>query len=142
MGEIEPNFQENNISVLINRVLQETELIAGDKNLQILYINYTNNLVVCDKEMIYAVLNNLMTNAIKFSDKDSSIIIKVDNYANDGAYIQVSFIDKGIGIEQESIKKLLNLDSKISTRGTTGEFGTGLGLILCKEYINKHNCSI
>ena len=59
-----------------------------------------------------------------------------------GDFIEVSIADTGVGIKPEDISKLFRIDSHFSTRGTNNEEGTGLGLILCKEMIEKHKCKI
>jgi signal transduction histidine kinase len=96
--------------------------------------------VDCDANMILTVLRNLLSNAIKFSFRDSSIEINVTDFASDSNYVQVSVKDSGVGIPSKDINKLFN--TMVSTEGTNQETGTGLGLILCKEFIDKHNCNI
>jgi len=98
---------------------------------------------MCDMNMIHTVIRNLVSNAIKFSFDSSTIKVSVTDYSEDSNYIQVSVRDSGVGISQENIEKLFKIDQKItSTEGTNKEKGTGLGLILCKEFIDKHNCKI
>jgi signal transduction histidine kinase len=92
--------------------------------------------------MINTVLRNLISNAIKFSDKGKKISVIIGKYAEDEKYVTISVRDEGVGIKEETINKLFRVDTKITTKGTGGETGTGLGLILCKEFIEKHNCKI
>ncbi|MPM74050.1 Sporulation kinase E [bioreactor metagenome] len=93
-----------------------------------------------DLNMIETVIRNLLTNAIKFSNKNSVVQIVVENY--DNTHVKISIIDNGIGMNTAKINKLFKIDEKISTKGTENESGTGLGLVLCKEFIEKHGCQI
>ncbi|MBK7631580.1 MAG: hypothetical protein IPJ23_12935 [Ignavibacteriales bacterium] len=92
-----------------------------------------------DKEMISIVLRNLLTNAIKFSPVGSWIKIKSENNNEE---LKISVVDNGVGISEEHIHKLFNLDENFSTIGTDGEQGTGMGLILCNDIIKKHDGKI
>ena len=95
-----------------------------------------NVCVYADKDMIAVVLRNLVFNAIKFSVKGSDIYLKA---SQSGSNIRVDVIDSGIGIAEESIKKLFVIDQNTMTQGTEGETGTGLGLVLCKEFVEKND---
>lgn len=89
--------------------------------------------------MICLVIRNLLSNAIKFTSEDGQII--VENYTDsDNIYIKIS--DNGIGMHTEQIAKLFKNDSLTSTKGTLGEKGTGLGLLLCKDFISLHKRNI
>ena len=91
--------------------------------------------------MFDTIIRNLLSNAIKFSQNNSEVLIKSVNNKTDGN-IQISVIDNGIGISNENMNKLFKIDSYISTLGVNDEKGTGLGLILCKEFVEKHNGKI
>jgi signal transduction histidine kinase len=95
--------------------------------------------VFADRSMINTVLRNLISNAIKFTNPGGEIILTVIEEKNK---LTVSVKDNGIGIPNNSIDKLFRIDENYSTRGTASETGTGLGLILCKEFIEKHNGEI
>ena len=79
-----------------------------------------------------------MSNAIKFTKLDGKVEITALQPKN---MIEISVIDSGVGIAAENIGKLFNIESEISTRGTANEKDTGLGLILCREFIEKHQGS-
>jgi PAS domain S-box-containing protein len=98
-----------------------------------------NTYVYADKAMISTILRNLISNAIKYSFPGSEILISADDNEN-GVTIHVS--DSGVGIPEESIKNLFRIDRNCSTPGTQREQGTGLGLILCKEFVEKHGGKI
>jgi signal transduction histidine kinase len=86
--------------------------------------------------MIATILRNLVSNAVKFTNLGGTIVISAEQ-ASDGPVITVA--DSGIGITPQALEKLFRIDQNISTKGTQNEMGTGLGLILCKEFIEKHN---
>jgi len=93
-------------------------------------------MVHADKNMISSVLRNLVSNAIKFTNPDGEITLRVGQKED---YIEVYIIDDGIGMNHECLRKLFRIDTYYSTSGTMGESGTGLGLIICKEFIEKNN---
>ncbi len=95
--------------------------------------------VFADQSMINTVLRNLISNAIKFTNPGGKILVTVIQEKNK---LTVSIKDNGIGIPNDSIYKLFRIDENYSTRGTANETGTGLGLILCKEFIEKHGGEI
>lgn len=128
-----------NIEHVFNDVLQNLNQVANDKNIAIQYRAKQEITVFADSNMIHTVLRNLIANAIKFTYKDGLIeIIAEHNPTN----VQITVADNGVGISPEVIEKLFNLSHKITTEGTAKEKGTGLGLLLCKEFIDKHHGKI
>ena len=89
-----------------------------------------------DKAMIETVLRNLISNAIKFTPFNGKVIIALEEKVNE--YL-LSVTDSGVGIDKGNFEKLFRIDRSYSTLGTNNEKGTGLGLILCKEFVEKHN---
>jgi len=89
-----------------------------------------------DKNMIEMVIRNLITNAIKFTPQNGKIWISL---TENNDHLQVEIHDNGIGISAANQLKLFRIDSNFSNKGTNGEEGTGLGLIICKEFIEKNN---
>ncbi|MCE1188326.1 MAG: ATP-binding protein [Ignavibacteria bacterium] len=89
-----------------------------------------------DQSMLTTVIRNLVSNAIKFTPKRGSVIISA---AQKDKFTEISVADSGIGIPRDVLDKLFAGDEKTSTVGTEGESGTGLGLLLCKEFIELHN---
>lgn len=119
------------------RALAELNLIDKDQRL---IANIDSSLVVyADKDMVSVVLRNLVFNAIKFSGKGSEICMRANL---SGPKVQIDVIDNGIGIPEETIKKLFVIDKNATTPGTEGEVGTGLGLVLCKEFVEKNEGTI
>jgi ligand-binding sensor domain-containing protein/signal transduction histidine kinase len=92
-----------------------------------------------DRDMVNTVIRNVLNNAIKFTPEGKSISLEVNENLN---HYQVIIRDEGIGISAENMEKLFRIDKKIKTLGTDGEKGTGLGLIICKEFIEKNSGEI
>jgi signal transduction histidine kinase len=89
--------------------------------------------------MINSVIRNLVTNALKFTDKDKKVEIKVQPLEKQ---IAVSIVDEGVGIHPENMERLFRIDEKFKSTGTAGEKGTGLGLIICREFVEKNGGEI
>jgi signal transduction histidine kinase len=116
-------------------------LKANAEKKNILIINMIDHDIVvnADKDMITLVLRNLLSNAIKFTNENGKIVIGSEK--KDGL-LNISVEDNGVGISKEDIKKLFRIDVHFSNAGTNNESGTGLGLILCKEFVQKHQGKI
>ncbi len=110
-----------------------------EKTLQI--DNFVGNRteVYADKNMVATVLRNVLSNAIKFTPIEGTIEI---NDAQDDQYIYINVIDNGVGMSKNLQEKLFKIEETISTRGTSGEKGHGLGLIICKELVDLHKGDI
>jgi PAS domain S-box-containing protein len=113
--------------------------IADRKKISVKKISTDIHYVRADKAMIGTVLRNLISNAIKFTHPGGEITITTEEGKN-GLLVSVS--DTGVGIPREQVGSLFRIDSDISTPGTLNEKGTGLGLILCKEFVDKHGGEI
>ena len=93
--------------------------------------------------MINFIIRNLISNAIKFTPKNGEIkIYDKKTESNRSGLLSVFIEDNGVGIAQKDIEKLFRIEESYTTRGTEKESGTGLGLILCKEFIEKHGGKI
>lgn len=127
------------LSLLIAEILKVTELSANAKNIHItLNINsYTT--VLADENMLATILRNLISNALKFTYENGSINISA---VTNGNFTEVSVADTGMGISLENQRKLWNMSTPFSTPGTNDEKGTGLGLLLCKDFVEKHGGKI
>lgn len=112
---------------------------AGQKGIEIVTELPHNIPVYADIQMIHTVLRNLISNAIKFTNPGGKITIRAID-ENDHVAVQVS--DTGVGIPNDKIPLLFRIDENYSTKGTGNETGTGLGLILCKEFMEKHGGTI
>ena len=135
-GRMEFTPQYFEIVTLINEVTLLLNYIAGQKSVVIENRSPSSVLVYADKAMISTVLRNLISNAIKFSHSGGSVVVKANDQRNE---LTISITDNGVGIPKERIEKIFHLDENNSTPGTKDEKGTGLGLIICKELIEKNN---
>ncbi|MBS4034302.1 MAG: PAS domain S-box protein [Ignavibacterium sp.] len=98
-----------------------------------------NTRVWGDKHMLGSLFQNLLSNSIKFTNRFGEI--KIDSIVK-SEKLEISIQDNGVGIDNEDLERLFKIDSTYSTRGTEQEKGTGLGLILCKEIVNRHSGNI
>ena len=96
-------------------------------------------IINADKARIGVVLRNLISNAVKFTNRGGTITVSAEELKGE---ILVSVKDNGVGIEKEDIEKLFRLDVNYTTLGTEKEKGSGLGIILCKEFVEKHGGKI
>lgn len=113
--------------------------IAAKKEIKIDTQIPSDQTVFADKNMFQGIIRNIVLNALKFTPKQGSVLIKTKE---SNAHLIISVQDSGIGMPQSLINDLFKLDAKISRIGTDNEPSTGLGLILCKEFIEKHNGKI
>ena len=95
--------------------------------------------VYADNNMLSTIIRNLVSNATKFTNKGGQIIVKALKKDN---FVEISILDTGIGISEENINKLFRIDVNYKTNGTENEKGTGLGLILCKEFVEENGGSV
>ena len=98
-----------------------------------------NIFIFADVYMLQSIVQNLISNALKFTKSGGSITVSAESINN---LIKISFIDTGIGISQNDLDKIFKIDKQHTTLGTEDEKGTGLGLIICKELIEKNNGEI
>ena len=134
------------ISILVSDVVSLLNQSAINKNIAILNNVPDDLFLTFDENMVSLVFRNLISNSIKFTPKGGEIIIRADVKQNPTAVnsfkeqcIVFSVSDNGVGMNQESVSNLFRIDINQSSRGTENETGTGLGLVLCKEFIDKHN---
>ncbi len=138
-GRIEYNPENNDLKFEIDENISLLIESAEAKNLNLYSEIEENTFVYGDKNMIKTVIRNLISNAIKFTHNGGEIKISSKN-KND--FIEVAVIDTGIGISKENITKLFRIDAQYTTYGTAEEKGSGLGLILCREFIEKNGGKI
>jgi signal transduction histidine kinase len=112
---------------------------ANQKRIEIQTEAQTNIQVFADENMITSLLRNLISNSIKFTPDQGEIIIKTESLEDQ---VKISIKDNGVGMSSENIEKLFRTDAKVQTSGTKDEKGTGLGLLICKEFVDKHNGQI
>ncbi len=127
------------LKTIVNEVIELAIEKANSKMIAV--INYTpdNIIITADKNMIRTILRNLISNALKFTSTNGKVGINALYTDNT---VEVSVEDTGTGIKQEDIEKVFKIGSSFSKRGTENEKGTGLGLLLCKEFVEKHGGKI
>lgn len=94
-----------------------------------------------DVNMMSTVFRNLISNAIKFTPPNGDVIIELQNNKEDD-FLEITISDSGVGIKKERLQSLFSVGESKSTKGTNNESGTGLGLIICKEFVEKHDGKI
>lgn len=138
-GAIEFKPEAFNLSELIQQNIDLLNAQARTKEITLEYSNAQQVMVMAHKNSVTTVIRNLISNAIKFTPKGGTITLSATK-SNEEALISVS--DTGVGMSKEVIDKLFRIDAKHSTKGTADEKGTGLGLVLCKDFVEKNNGSI
>ncbi len=133
-GLIENNSTYHWLSNLCEKVIKLSLNIAHSKNINIEVICSEEIKVFVDKNMFFTILRNLLNNAIKYSYENTTIFVKVES---DDNFAVIRVIDHGIGIKPEVIPYLNQMDKTVTTYGTAGEIGSGLGLVLCHELVDK-----
>ncbi len=138
-GQISFNPKKHILSSIIYEIFELLDSIAKNKNIVLNYIPSEEIEVFADLNMIKTVLRNLISNAIKFTNSNG----KINVYALlKDTFIEIAVSDNGVGIDLKTQNKLFNLETNQSSIGTENEKGTGLGLILCKEFVEKHGGKI
>lgn len=138
-GKIEFNPSPVNINALVAENLKLLEPSAQAKNIQLQSDLHSEFLINTDHDLINTVIRNLLSNAIKFTPKNGQVNISAREVSEmqTGNYLEISVQDTGMGIAPEKLDQLFKIGKSISTAGTEGESGTGLGLMLCKEFVEK-----
>ena len=139
MGLMKINVQPIDLSELIDDTFNLLTLNAQSKNIELVKKSSQACLVMADAHMIDIVIRNLVSNAIKFTNDGTITVHCQDVQAHQ---VELTVQDTGVGISPEDIQKLFKVDSHFTTEGTDREKGTGLGLLLCKELIEKNEGSI
>jgi len=138
LGQIKINQIEFDISYIINQTFDLLKLTAKKKNIKLISKVNSPVLVYADVNMITTVLRNLISNSIKFTENGGTISIN-ENKSNVPNFVSISVKDTGIGMDKSQLENLFNIESIISTVGTNKEKGTGLGLIICKDFVEMNS---
>lgn len=136
---IECNFADWSILKIIEEEVRTLDDQRNAKNISISVEVLESHIVTIDYNMISSVVRNLLSNAIKFTENKGHIKIYSKVFDSD---LLISIEDNGIGMSEAVISKLFRIEEKITSIGTNRETGTGLGLILCKEFIEKNKGEI
>jgi signal transduction histidine kinase len=135
---------KENLRSLVTETIELLHQVATNKSIELKNEIPANISVYVDKNMVLTVLRNLISNAIKFTHKGGEVMLKatatIDK--NRQRFTEIYVIDNGIGVPPEVQSKLFRITENISLKGTENERGTGLGLILCQEFVEKHGGKI
>jgi signal transduction histidine kinase/tetratricopeptide (TPR) repeat protein len=135
MGTIRFEPEKINLDETIEQIISIFQLNANKKEIT-LESNLQENLAVkADKDMVSAIIRNMVSNAIKFTRNGGKVVINTSKKDNE---ILVSVSDNGVGMTAEELGKIFRIDMHFTSLGTQSEAGTGLGLILCKEFVERH----
>lgn len=140
LNKIEFSPSELQLSDVIHESIKGIKHIADNKNI-LIRLNLDDQINVrADHNMVQTIVRNILSNAIKFSHRESSVSIETAVVDKKSATIRI--IDKGIGIDTDSLSKIFDLTNMIHTNGTEGERSTGLGLILVKDFVERNSGAI
>jgi len=149
-GSISYNPENLNLYLLITETCKPLNQSANNKSI-VLNNKVDKNLYInVDKNMFSTIIRNLISNAIKFTPKGGNIEIgctietygRTSQQGNNPSVMEIYVKDTGVGIAKEKQNKIFDISENTSTKGTEKEIGTGLGLILCKEFVEKHGGNI
>lgn len=136
IGKMNVVFQDVNLVEVVDSVIEIFKMVASVKKVAIRVETPKQMFVYADIDMLKTVIRNLLSNALKFSHEGSEIILKIEQTDDK---VVVSVQDYGCGISEEGQQKLLHADTHFSTYGTNNEEGSGLGLLLCQDFVLKNN---
>jgi len=139
-GRIPFNPKRIHLCSVVNESIASLKEPAKNKKIE-LSVNITDDLFVdADINMLQVIIRNLVSNAVKFTPENGKILVSAVTLPVN--YIEISVSDTGIGMSSSFINKLFLIEEKTNRKGTAGEQSTGLGLILCKEFVEKHSGQI
>lgn len=139
VGRLKVVFQPSDMVELTKSVLEIFEKMAELKQVALMLEAPESSECYADRDMIKSVLRNLLSNALKFSNPDGTITVKIEDGVGEyEGMVVVSVADTGCGIKEEDQGKLLKIDTHYSTFGTSKEEGSGLGLLLCQDFVLKN----
>lgn len=130
-------YPENfKLSTLIDDCIQLFQVVAETKDIKITSTTNENQMFFADKHMLEIILRNLISNSLKYSNRGGNIRITTTFHTD---FLKLSVQDDGIGMSPEIVQSLFKITNEKQRKGTANEPSSGLGLILCKECIEKHN---
>lgn len=136
-GKLHVIMQQVELNPICEGQIQVFNKMAKAKNIQFILDATEPTDVFVDKNMLKSILRNLMSNALKFSSPNSSVVLRINNDPDNSAFLTISVEDHGCGIELEAQQKLMKIETHYSTFGTNNEEGSGLGLLLCQDFVQK-----
>ncbi len=131
--------EELDLNLLVSETFHVLKLAAQTKGIALINKTHPGQKITADKNMLNSILRNLLSNGIKFTTPGGHVMVSTSVTDQE---VELLVTDNGIGIPALMIKKMFRIDNLISTPGTANEKGTGLGLILCKEFVEKHGGTV
>lgn len=141
-GSFNYNPESLNICDVVVEEIDFASNLWGKKNISIAYTLKTDNYVYADRNMVRTVFRNLLSNAIKFTPEKGSITMRSERVEKNGSFLKISIQDTGVGIPKDILTDLFTIKDNYSSEGTSGEEGSGMGLLFCKEFIDIQGGSI
>lgn len=138
-GSLSFNPEVLNVRELIDHNISGIRVYFENKKIELSLDNVEDIDLTVDRNMINTVLRNLLNNAVKFTHVNGKIVVSAIKHKDT---VIISVKDNGVGISAANLDKLFRIDSHFSSNGTAQERGTGLGLLLCKEFVDKHGGKI
>ena len=138
-GKIDCKPEKINIQFICNEIRGAVGTMAKEKDINLQYVAEDNLELYADPNMLKTILRNLVSNAIKFSYRGKDVVV---TFINMGKFTKTTVSDSGTGISAVNQGRLWNLAGQYTTRGTEEESGTGLGLLICKEFVEAHGGKI
>ncbi|MGM0377124.1 MAG: sensor histidine kinase [Bacteroidota bacterium] len=130
---------EYDVKTIVDKDLHVVRNQADNKPIKVTNTTSAGLSVYADKQMLQTIIRNLVTNAIKFTFPNGQIDIKAKQVViGERNYSQIAIHDNGAGMNDEQVNQLFTIKKNSSTKGTNEDEGTGLGLLLCKEFIDRH----
>jgi len=140
IGKMKTIPEKLDIKALVDETIEQLRYVAGKKSIKILSFIPQNSFICGDRNMIKAVIRNLLSNAIKYTYPEGEV--KITSKTMDD-FLKITVSDNGIGIDEQKIVRLFKIAPLQPTRGTANEKkGTGLGLLLCKDFVEKNGGKI
>jgi signal transduction histidine kinase len=138
-GKMEAIPENIVLNELVNNIISLLSGFAEQKNIELINNVSDNLFAYADRNMIFSLFQNLISNAIKFTSSGGSVKAQAKSM---NGFVEIKISDTGIGIEKLKLESLFELKSKDSTQGTSGELGTGFGLVLCKQFVKENKGQI
>lgn len=138
-GKIAFEPQELQLYLAIDKIFRLLNPVSTNKQLKLVNEVIPQQMCYADSNMLQSIILNLTSNAVKFSNVGGAVVISAESYDD---YIKISVKDSGVGIKEEHLKMIFDSNVTFTTLGTAKEKGTGLGLMLCKEFVRMHKGNI
>ena len=123
------------IGLAISNISDRFTASAAKKEINLVVKTQHDIDLYADRHMFESIVHNLISNALKFTNRGGQVTV---SSKIEGDRLRIDIIDTGVGMSQSKINKLFNLETTSTARGTSGEAGSGLGLILCREFVDRH----